>query len=112
MPCDKRLSDELRYQILKELKSNPSISQRELAGLVGISLGKANYCLKALIGSGWVKVGNFVRSNNKLKYAYLLTPQGLAEKAAVTVRFLNLKQEQYEQLEKEINSLKKEAQSP
>lgn len=103
------LPDELRYQILKELESNPSVSQRELARLVGISLGKTNYCLKALVGAGWVKAGNFAKSENKINYAYVLTPKGLSEKAAVTVRFLKKKQAQYEQLEQEIVELKIEA---
>ena len=103
------LPDELRYQLLKQLEQNPEISQRELAKVVGISLGKANYCLKALVEAGWVKVGNFARSEQKLKYAYLLTPKGLSEKAEVTVRFLQRKQMQYQQLEHEIAILKKEA---
>ncbi len=103
------LPDELRYQLLKELESNPGVSQRELAKIVGVSLGKTNYCLKALIEAGWVKAGNFARSDNKMNYAYLLTPVGLTEKAAVTVRFLRKKQVQYKQLEQEIAQLKKEA---
>lgn len=103
------LPDELRYQILKELESNPSVSQRELARLVGISLGKTNYCLKALVGAGWVKAGNFAKSENKMNYAYVLTPKGISEKAAVTIRFLKKKQAQYEQLEQEIVELKIEA---
>lgn len=103
------LPDELRYQILKELEKDSSISQRELASLVGISLGNVNYCLQALIRSGWLKAGNFARSDHKLKYSYVLTPKGLIEKTAVTIRFLKYKQEQFELLEKEINELKKEA---
>ena len=106
---DSVLPDELRYQLLKELESNPGISQRELAKVVGVSLGKTNYCLKALIEAGWVKAGDFARSENKMNYAYVLTPKGLREKAAVTVRFLKKKQVQYEQLEQEIAELKKEA---
>jgi len=103
------LPDELRYQLLKQLEKNPEISQRALAKAVGISLGKTNYCLKALVEAGWVKAGNFARSEQKLNYAYLLTPKGLSEKAEVTVRFLKRKQMQYEKLEHEIASLKKEA---
>ncbi|MFL0802351.1 MAG: MarR family EPS-associated transcriptional regulator [Agarilytica sp.] len=105
------LPDDLRYQLLKELDSNPEINQRELAKIVGISLGKTNYCLKALVGAGWVKAGNFARSENKMNYAYVLTPKGLSEKAAVTVRFLKKKQDQYEKLEREIDELKVEANS-
>jgi len=106
---DSVLPDDLRYQFLKELASNPDISQRELAKIVGISLGKTNYCLRALTEAGWIKVGNFARSDNKMNYAYVLTPKGLSEKAAVTVRFLKKKQAQYELLEQEISDLQKEA---
>lgn len=103
------IPDELRYKLLKKIADNPEISQRELAQLMGVSLGKTNYCLKALIEAGWVKAGNFARSDHKISYAYVLTPKGLSEKAAVTVRFLKKKQVQYEQLEQEIAELKKEA---
>lgn len=103
------LPDDLRYELLKALDANPDISQRELSKHMGISLGKTNYCLKALIEAGWVKAGNFARSERKINYAYVLTPRGLKEKAAVTVRFLKNKQTQYEQLEREIAELKKEA---
>jgi len=103
------LSDELRYQLLKAITQNPEISQRELASMVGVSLGKTNYCLQALIEAGLVKAGNFARSNHKLNYAYILTPKGMAEKTAVTIRFLKKKQMQYEQLSKEIELLKCEA---
>ena len=102
------LSDEIRYLLLKELEQNPNVSQRELAKTVGISLGKTNYCLKALIAAGWVKAGNFAKSENKAGYAYFLTPKGFAEKAEVTLRFLDNKQRQYEVLEQEIMVLKKE----
>lgn len=102
------LSDELRYTLLKELEMNPNLTQRELAKTVGISLGKANYCLKALVGAGWVKAGNFAKSDNKAGYAYFLTPKGFSEKAEVTLRFLANKQLQYEALEREITELKKE----
>ncbi len=102
------LPDDLRYLLLKELDANPDISQRELAKSVGISLGKTNYCLKALVEAGWVKAGNFARSEKKINYAYVLTPKGLSEKAAVTVRFLKKKQAQYELLKREIELLKRE----
>lgn len=103
------IPDELRYKLLKKIAENPEISQRELAGLMGVSLGKTNYCLKALIEAGWVKVGNFTRSYNKLNYVYFLTPKGVAEKTAVTLRFLKHKQMQYERLKQEIDQLKNEA---
>jgi EPS-associated MarR family transcriptional regulator len=102
------LSDELRYTLLKELEQNPNMSQCELAKTVGISLGKTNYCLKALVAAGWIKAGNFAKSENKSGYAYLLTPKGFSEKADVTLRFLSKKQRQYEQLQVEIAHLRKE----
>jgi len=105
---DFALSDELRYQLLKELEKNPNISQRELARCIGLSLGKTNYCLKAIIGAGWVKAGNFARSTNKFNYAYVLTPKGFAEKAAVTIRFLDAKRRQHENLKNEIALLQSE----
>jgi EPS-associated MarR family transcriptional regulator len=106
---NKHLDDEIRYRLIKIIESNPNISQRDLAEQLGISLGKANYCLKALIDVGWIKVGNFARSKKKLGYAYTLTPAGIKEKAVVTIRFLRAKQEQYERLKKEIVDLKLEA---
>lgn len=103
------LSDELRYQLLKKLEQNPTLTQRELAQELDVSLGKANYCLKALVEKGWVKVGNFKRNKNKLRYAYLLTPSGLEEKARVTMAFLKRKQKEYERLVEEIEALRLEA---
>ena len=103
------LSDENRYKLLKLLESNPELNQRQVAQTLGISLGKTNYCLKALVERGWVKVDNFRRSNSKGNYAYFLTPKGLEEKARVTVRFLNRKQAEFDQLQKEIEELRLEA---
>jgi len=103
------LSDENRYKILKLLESNPEVSQRELAGLLGISLGKANYCLKAIIEKGWVKVTNFKINPDKKSYAYLLTPRGLEEKSKVTLRFLKYKQNEYNLLQIELEELRNEA---
>lgn len=85
------------------------MSQRQIARELGISLGKANYCLKALIEKGLLKAGNFRNSKNKLAYAYKLTPKGIEEKASVTVRFLKKKINEYEQLQKEIDELRKES---
>jgi len=102
------LSEESRYKLLKALEGNPGASQRELAQGLGISLGKLNYCLKALIEKGWVKAGNFTKSPNKLGYAYLLTPSGVEEKANVTTRFLKRKVQEYEQIQQEIEQLRKE----
>jgi EPS-associated MarR family transcriptional regulator len=103
------MNDELRYRLFKTLEVNPEISQRELADELGISLGKANYCLRALMSKGWVKAGNFRRNPNKRAYTYFLTPKGLREKAGLTVRFLKVKVAEYERLEKQIAELRREA---
>lgn len=102
------LTDETRYKLLKLLEQKPSLNQRELASELGISLGKTNYCLKALVEKGWVKVGNFRQNPQKMKYAYLLTPKGLEEKTRVTLRFLKYKQQEYEVLLDELEELHKE----
>lgn len=103
------LTDEYRYKILKMVESNPAISQRELASQLGISLGKANFCLKALIDVGLLKVTNFRNNKNKLAYMYLLTPSGIEEKASITVRFLKYKIQEYEALRTEIEELRRDA---
>ena len=105
------LSDENALQALKLLEKNPEFTQRELAAELGISLGKTHYMIKALIDMGWIKLDNFQRSNNKWGYAYLLTPMGLAEKAAITVRFLARKREEYRHLERQIADLSVEIES-
>jgi len=103
------LTDEYRYKILKTLEQNPEISQRDLARELGVSLGRVNFCLKALIDVGLLKVTNFRNSRNKLAYMYLLTPSGVKEKSLITERFLKLKLKEYEALEAEINILRSEA---
>lgn len=105
------LSDENALQALKLLEKNPELTQRELAAELGISLGKTHYMIKALIDMGWIKLDNFQRSDNKWGYVYLLTPMGLAEKAAITVRFLARKREEYRQLERQIADLSVEIES-
>jgi len=102
------LNDENRYKLLKLLHENPEMNQREIASALGLSLGKANFCLKALIERGLVKVGNFSRSPNKKAYAYLLTLKGIEEKAKVTFRFLEAKRQEYESLKAEIDTLQAE----
>ena len=102
------LSDEYRYKILKRLETEPEISQRELAKELGISLGKVNYCLKALIEKGWVKANNFRNNQNKKAYIYLLTPRGVEEKSRVTVQFLKFKVAEYEALKSEVENLQRE----
>jgi len=103
------LSDEYRYKILKSLEANPEISQRELAGELGISLGRVNYCVQALIEKGLVKANNFRNSKSKKGYAYLLTPRGIEDKAKMTVLFLKIKLAEHEALTKEIKGLREEA---
>ena len=97
------------YRVLRLIEEQPEISQRELARSLGVSLGKTHYLMKALLEKGLVKADNFRNSDNKLAYAYLLTPHGLEEKARITVRFLKYKMREYEQLRAEIEALKREA---
>lgn len=101
--------DTTRYGLLKTLESNPSLSQRDLAKRLGISLGKVNFCLNALVEKGCLKVNNFRNSDNKLAYAYVLTPRGIEERARITVHFLKHKVQEYEHLRAEIEELKREA---
>jgi EPS-associated MarR family transcriptional regulator len=103
------LTDEYRYKILKILEANPEISQRDLARELDISLGRVNFCLKALIEKGLLKAANFRNSSNKLAYMYLLTPSGIEEKSVITARFLKIKMQEYQNLEAEINELRKDA---
>jgi len=105
------LSEENRYKLLKLLHENPEMNQREIASILGLSLGKVNFCLKALVEKGWVKAGNFSKSPNKKAYVYLLTLRGIEEKAKVTFDFLERKKEEYEQLKTEIQELQDEAQT-
>lgn len=102
------LTDETRYKILKLIEANPQISQRELSKELGISLGKANYCLKALIEKGILKVSNFRNSQNKIAYFYKLTRKGIEEKSSITARFLKVKMAEYEQIQREIAQLRHE----
>ena len=103
------IKDEDRYKILKSLANNSNMNQRQLANELGVSLGKVNYCLKALIKRGLIKAGNCKRTPNKGAYVYLLTPKGIEEKARVTMRFLKRKQDEYEALYKELEELRQEA---
>ena len=102
------MNDETNYRLFKILEKKPVSGQRELAETLGVSLGKANYCLKALLSKGLVKIENFRRSSNKKGYLYTLTPDGVREKAAVTIRFLKRKMAEYESLRNEIQVLKTE----
>lgn len=100
--------EELHLKALKILQDNPELSQRELARSMNLSLGKANYCVKALLDKGLIKAQNFKNSKNKLAYLYILTPRGLEEKARLTAAFLQRKMREYDLLEQEIKDLRKE----
>ena len=95
-----------RLQILRLLQANPTLSPRQLAEQLGVSLGKANYCLRALVEKGLVKLGNFSKNPNKGKYAYLLTPAGMEEKTRITLAFLKRKEAEFEAIQREIEVLK------
>lgn len=105
------LTDEYRYKVLKLLDANPNLSQRALAKELGVSLGRANYCLKALIERGMIKASNFKNSQNKQAYAYFLTPEGIEDKARVTVRFLKHKLAEHQALQSQIKQLRQEVQA-
>ena len=96
---------EYDYRILQLIEERPDISQRELASQLGVSVGKANYVLSALIERGLVKAENFKRSNNKTGYLYLLTPKGISDKGLITARFLKRKVKEYERLKAEITDI-------
>ena len=102
------INQELEYKMLKLLEQQPDLTQRQLAEALSLSLGKTHYLLKSLIDVGWVKLNSFQKSNNKWGYAYLLTPRGILEKSMITVRFLNRKQIEYNELREEIAQLKEE----
>ena len=104
-------TQEIHLKVLRHLEGNPNVTQRELAEELGISLGKANYCMKALIDKGMVKANNFKTSANKHAYLYILTPKGIETKARVSIRFLQRKLEEYEALRIEIEQLKTEIES-
>jgi EPS-associated MarR family transcriptional regulator len=100
-----QIQEDTYFRVMRILQENPDLTQRELAHKLGVSVGGLNYCLKALMDKGWVKMQNFQNSKNKFKYVYLLTPQGIAERVALTSRFLDRKMQEYESLKAEIESL-------
>ncbi len=102
------LDDRTRYRLLKLLQENPELSQRQIAEVLGVSVGKTNHCLRALLDKGLLKVRNFRDNQNKLAYAYYLTPKGAKEKVRATVGFLQRKLEEYRGLELEIEELRRE----
>ena len=102
------LDEETRFRLLRLLQDNPELSQRQLALELGVSVGKVNYSLRALLDRGLVKVRNFRDSQNKLAYAYYLTPKGAEERVRATAQFLKRKMKEYEQIRDEIEELKRE----
>ena len=104
-----QIQEDTYFRVMRILQENPDLTQRELAEKLGVSVGGLNYCLKALMDKGWVKMQNFQNSKNKFKYVYLLTPQGIAERVALTSRFLDRKMQEYEALKAEIESLRQDA---
>lgn len=100
--------EDVQFQVLQRLQENPGLSQRSMAKELNISLGSVNFCFQALMEKGWVKAQNFSQNCNKLGYAYLLTPSGIAEKSKLTARFLKRKLEEYETLRQEIEQLKEQ----
>jgi EPS-associated MarR family transcriptional regulator len=106
LPMVKPVPDDVRFRVLRVLQGQPDLSQREIAVKLGVSLGAVNYCLRALTEKGQVKVCNFRSSDNKLRYAYILTPGGIAEKVRLTGAFLARKIAEYEALRAEIEALR------
>ena len=104
---EKKIQSDLEYKILKNIEANPNLTQRQLAEELDISLGKVNYIIRALLDIGWVKIDNFRKSDNKIGYLYLLSPEGIEQKAIITQQFLQRKIEEYDYLKKEIGELKK-----
>ena len=97
----KKKKDE--FAVLRKIKKNPESTQRELAKDLGFSLGKLNYCLKALKDKGLIKINNFSKNPNKINYIYILTPKGISEKTKLTVNFMKRKMQEYEELKSEID---------
>ena len=96
-------NDTDQFNVLRKINSKPNSSQRQLASELGFSLGKLNYCLKALIDIGFIKMDNFKNSNNKSNYAYILTPKGIKEKTVITKKFISIKKQEYDKLNSYIN---------
>ena len=97
--------NEIHLQVLRTVESRPGLTQRELANELGVSLGKAHYCMKALVEKGYVKMGNFSHNQKKLDYAYILTPSGIKNKAVLTAHFLERKATEYAALKRELDSI-------
>jgi len=106
-----KLQEDTYFRVMRILQENPDLTQREIAEKLGISVGGLNYCMKALMEKGLVKMTNFSKSKNKFGYIYVLTPAGIAEKASITHRFLQRKLEEYRALKSEIEALEIETAS-
>ncbi len=106
-----QLQEDTHYRVLRLLEANPDLTQREIAKELGLSTGGINYCLRALIDKGWVKVQNFSESKNKFGYIYVLTPVGVSQKIALTGKFLQRKMNEYDALRSEIKRLSNEIQN-
>ena len=104
------IKKEIHLDLLRKLEVSPELTQRELSKVMGVSLGKINYCMQKLIEKGWVKISNFSNNPNKVSYIYLLTPKGIEQKKILTISFLKIKLDEYEVLKNEINKLKQDAQ--
>jgi EPS-associated MarR family transcriptional regulator len=100
------IQEDSRFRVLHTLQDNPNITQRELASRLGVSLGTTNFLLRALLEKGAIKIRNFRCSDRKLSYSYILTPQGIKEKVALTARFLERKQKEFDALKAEIESVR------
>lgn len=100
--------EEIQLEVLRRLHQTPEVSQRALARELGVSLGSINFCFQALVEKGWIKMQNFGQNANKLRYAYLLTPSGVAGKSKLTMKFLQRKLDEYEVLRAEIDQLRAE----
>ena len=107
MTRQQQLQEDTHFRVLRLLETQPDLNQREMAKALGVSLGGINYCLRALVAKGLIKMHNFQANENKLGYAYLLTPQGLTEKLSLTAHFLQRKQQEYAALKAEIEALQK-----
>lgn len=101
-------SEDLEYELLRHISDQQTTNQRDLAARLGVSVGKINYCMRAVVARGWVKVNNFRRADNKWAYAYLLTPSGASAKVQLARNFLEQKEREFEQLQHEIAKLRNE----
>tara|TARA_Y100001970_G_C13897206_1_gene681727 strand:+ start:240 stop:560 length:321 start_codon:yes stop_codon:yes gene_type:complete len=98
-------TDEEYLKLLRKINNDPEISQRNLSDELDMSLGKINYCLKALKSKGYIKIKNFKKSKQKIRYLYVLTPKGIIEKTNITIRFMKLKMKEYDELKNELNKI-------